>query len=232
VPVTVLSKLLAAGSDTDVTVAGVGSVSSNATSVQLSVTALSGTTTSSMYVYPTGAIKPASANVRWQTGQTVTIPVTVAVGTSGKIRLSTDGGTVTVKVAVVGYFAPAGAPGSAGYIAESDSKAIGTSPTVLGSLDVPAGTYDVQGKASLSLSTGTSDNIVCYLNDPAGHASDFSYSSVNTATSQETTTVVELDTTTGGTFTMGCNSSGNTTAYGIDLVALKLSSATGDITGG
>jgi hypothetical protein len=56
-PVTVLGKSLAADSNTDVVVAGVDGVPSNATSVQLSVTALSGTTTSSMYVYPTGSTR-------------------------------------------------------------------------------------------------------------------------------------------------------------------------------
>jgi hypothetical protein len=107
-----------ADSNIDVAVAGVGSVPSNATSVQLSVTALAGTSTSSAYVYPTGATKPTSANVRWETGETVTIPVTVAVGTGGKIHFSTDAGTVTVKVAVVGYFSPASAPGSAGFASQ------------------------------------------------------------------------------------------------------------------
>src|ERR1700722_9419455 len=75
VPVTVLGRSLAPHSNTDFAVAGVDSVPSNATSVQLSVTALNGTTTSSMYVYPTGITQPTSANVRWETGQVVTIPV-------------------------------------------------------------------------------------------------------------------------------------------------------------
>jgi hypothetical protein len=233
-PVTVLGRSLAGGSNTDVAVAGVGSVPSNATSVQLSVTALDGTTTSSMYVYPTGATKPTSANVRWQTGETVTIPVTVAVGTGGKIHLNTVSGTVTVKVAVVGYFSPAADPGSAGYVSETDHKVIATSNTVVGSLEVPAGIYEVQGRLSLGLTSGgTSDDVACDLEDPAGDYSDSSYDSINQNIHQLTTTVVMIDLTAGGTYTMACDSSAGTAeAYGIDVVALKLSSASGDISGG
>src|SRR3984957_17346823 len=153
-PVTVLGRSLAADSNTDVTVAGVDSVPSNATSVQLSVTALSGTTTSSMYVYPTGATKPASPNVPRETGQTITIPVTVALGTGGKIRLTTDGGTVTIKVAVVGYFSPAPAPGSAGYAASVLTEQIADGAnggTTIASITVPAGLYEVHATASMSL---------------------------------------------------------------------------------
>jgi hypothetical protein len=230
-PVTVLGKSLAADSNTDVTVAGVDSVPSNATSVQLSVTALSGTTTSSMYVYPTGATKPTSANVRWQTGQTITIPVTVAVGTSGKIRLTTDGGTVTIKVALVGYFSPGSA--NAGYAAGHSHESVTDTGGTIASLTVPAGTYEVNGKADMNLTSGTSDEITCFLGDPASDSIDSSTVFVDTDSPESTLALTGLDTTSGGTMAFECDdSSSNATAFTVQLVAIQLGSATGEVAGG
>jgi hypothetical protein len=231
-PVTVLGKSLAAGSNTDVTVAGVGSVPSNATSVQLSVTALSGTTTSSMYVYPTGATKPTSANVRWLTGQTVTIPVTVAVGTSGDVRLTTDAGTVTIKVAVVGYFSPAQAPGSAGYIYTNSAEpiaAIAGGGTTIATLTVPAGTYEVTATASMVLGSDTSESVRCRLADPADTTIDASTDDLDTDIDQLPMPLLGFDTTSGGSLTIFCtDADGNVTADDVRLAAIQLSSATGD----
>jgi hypothetical protein len=229
-PVTVLGRSLAADSNTDLTVAGVGSVPSNATSVQLSVTALSGTTTSSMYVYPTGATKPTSANVRWQTGETVTIPVTVAVGTSGKIHLSTDAGTVTVKVAVVGFFSPGSA--NAGYAVGHSHESITDTGGTIASLAVPAGTYEVQGKADMNLMSGSSDEVTCFLADPATDSIDTSTVDIDTDSPETALVVVGLDTTSGGTIKFECEDGGsNATAFSPQLVAIQLGSATGEVAG-
>jgi hypothetical protein len=231
-PVTVLGRSLAAHSNTDVTVAGVGSVPSNATSVQLSVTALSGTTTSSMYVYPTGATQPTSANVRWTTGETVTIPVTVAVGTSGDVRLTTDGGTVTVKVAVVGYFSPAPAPGSAGYVVTTNNVSVGDllSPTTVASLSVPAGTYAVLAKGIVT-TTDTSDQVTCDLLNPSSEQIDQSIVQMDSSITESTLSVTGVDTTLGGAMKLYCyDDDAHATAYNVELVAIQLSSATGDVT--
>jgi hypothetical protein len=233
-PVTVLARSLAADSNTDVTVAGVDGVPSNATSVQLSVTALSGTTTSSMYVYPTGATKPSSANVRWQTGQTITIPVTVAVGTSGKIHLSTDAGTVTVKVALVGYFSPApittaSAYSTSGVIINDDTDGL----TTVASLDVPAGTYDVRAKATIVLNAGSSEYVSCYLADPSDDTIDSSSSALDADIDESPMSMEGLDTTSGGTMTFLCDDlHSDAGANNVELVAIPFSSATGDVTGG
>jgi hypothetical protein len=231
-PVTVLGKSLAADSNTDVTVAGVGSVPSNATSVQLSVTALSGTTTSSMYVYATGATKPTSANVRWLTGETVTIPVTVAVGTSGRVRLTTDAGTVTIKVAVVGFFSPGGA-GIAGYAAGHSHVAVTDTGGTIASLTVPAGTYEVQAKADMDLASGSSDEITCFLGDPASASIDSATLDIDTDSPDTPLVLVGLDTTSGGTMAFECEDSGsNATAFTVQLVAVQLGSASGEVAGG
>ena len=234
-PVTVLGRSLAAHSSTDVTVAGVGSVPSNATSVQLSVTALSGTTTSSMYVYATGDTQPTSANVRWTTGEVVTIPVTVAVGTSGKVRLTTDGGTVTIKVAVVGYFAPAPAPGGVGYVVQpSTDMAIASSGTVVASLDIPAGTYEVHATAEMFYEGDTgNDEVLCHLTSPENQTFGYSATEIGTTIQVETMPLVGFVTTSGGTLTIYClDSSSTADAVDITLGALKVGSATGDVAGG
>jgi hypothetical protein len=198
----------------------------------LSVTALSGTTTSSMYVYPTGATKPTSANVRWATDQTITIPVTVAVGTSGRIRLTTDGGTVTVKVAVVGYFSPAPASGSTGYVATTSNIPLSDlmSPTTVVSLTVPAGTYAVLAKATM-LTSDTSDQATCDILNPSGAQIDHSLVQLNSSVTQGTLSLTGVDTTTGGAMQLYCyDYDAHATAYDVQLVAIKLSSATGNIT--
>jgi hypothetical protein len=236
-PVTVLGRSLAADSNTDVGIAGTGSVPSNATSVQLSVTALDGTTTSSMYVYPTGATKPTSANVRWETGQTITIPVTVAVGTSGRIRLTTDGGVVTIKVAVVGYFSPAPAPGSAGYAANNLSEQVASNAnggTIIASVTVPAGTYEIHATASMDLADSTTtDEATCNIHDPAGAPVSNAETSLTSSARDETVAMTGLDTTSGGAMTFNCTAviNNNIDADYIHLVAIKLSSATGYVTG-
>jgi hypothetical protein len=233
-PVTVLGRSLAADSNTDVAVAGVGSVPSNATSVQLSVTALDGTTTSSMYVYPTGATKPTSANVRWQAGETVTIPVTVAVGTSGDVRLSTDPGTVTVKVAVVGYFSPAPAPGGASYATTANDLDLNSAAlTMIASLTVPAGTYEVQAKATIEMIEGSSDTVFCRLYDPSSAVVDYSYISLDSSIFQTPVVLMGLDTTSGGAMTFDCRDGGNnSSAGGVELLATQVSSASGTVAGG
>jgi hypothetical protein len=232
-PVTVLGRSLAANSNTDVTVAGVDSVPSNATSVQLSITALDGTATSSAYVYPTGATKPTSANVRWATGETVTIPVTVAVGTSGKIRLTTDSGTVTIKVAVVGYFSPASAPSGAGYAQTSSFAALDSAGAVVASVDVPAGSYEIQAKiVALYVGPTSPDHVGCEVDDPKSNQLDSATADVSTDLQEETLSIVGLDTTSGGTFSLDCyDYESDTNAYNISLVAVQLSSATGSVAG-
>jgi hypothetical protein len=230
-PVTVLGRSLAADSNTDVTVAGVDSVPSNATSVQLSVTALSGTTTSSMYVYPTGATKPTSANVRWETGETITIPVTVAVGASGKIRLTTDGGTVTIKVALVGYFSPEA--GGAAYATTAGNVGITVQGATIVQVVVPAGTYELQTRATL-VYTGTDSEVVsCSLTDPADNTVGSSQTVLNTKIYETSISLLGLDTTSGGTIRLSCSDVEQEAGAANDaLVVTQISSATGTVTGG
>jgi hypothetical protein len=234
-PVTVLSRSLAADSNTDVAVAGVGSVPSNATSVQLSVTALDGTTTSSMYVYPTGATKPTSANVRWETGETVTIPVTVAVGSAGKIHLSTDAGTVTVKVIVVGYFSPANAPTGAGYASQVEVIELSTSTTTtrIATLQLPAGSYQLQAKI-VTDTEDSSDEVDCEIDDPYGQVVDRSIADVNGDPYLQPITLFGMDTTSGGFFYLNCfqNVVGEVVnAFDDDFDAIQLTSAAGSVSG-
>jgi hypothetical protein len=193
-PFTVLGRSLAAHSNTDVGIAGLPEVPSNATALQLSVTALSGTTTSSMYVYATGSTQPTSANVRWQAGETVTIPVTVAVGTNGDVRLTTDGGVVTVKIAVIGYYSPAPPPGGTAYSEKVLSAGLSTTSTALATVTVPAGTYDLQGKVNADFSEFSgSDWVQCNIKDPATALADLAGAFVGVGSSEQTVSMVALD---------------------------------------
>jgi hypothetical protein len=105
-PVNLHTATLAANHQRDLTVAGIGSVPADASSVQLSFAAVDGAANSYLSVYATGAAKPSSANIRWQAGQTVTDPITVAIGTGGQIHIYNGASSVEVKVSAVGYFAP------------------------------------------------------------------------------------------------------------------------------
>jgi hypothetical protein len=127
-PTLLISTSLANNGTKDVLAAGVDGVPVAATSVQLSVTVLSGTAAGLLYIYPTGNTLPASANVRWLTGQTVTIPVTTAIGTGGKIHLLSETGTVSVKISIVGYYEALPTAGVA--VKDANGTLLGTLVTV------------------------------------------------------------------------------------------------------
>ncbi|MCW2497675.1 hypothetical protein [Jatrophihabitans sp.] len=104
-PAVLTSATMAASATKDIVVAGTAGVPAGATSVQLSVTVAQGSVAGDLFVYPTGAAQPSSANVHWLAGEAVTIPVTSQVGTAGKVRLHNGLGSALVKVSVVGYYA-------------------------------------------------------------------------------------------------------------------------------
>ena len=77
------------------TVAGKGGVpASGAGSVVLNVTAKTSKAAGSLTVYPSGAAKPAGANLTFAKGATVSNLVTVALGTAGQMKI-TNGSTGT-----------------------------------------------------------------------------------------------------------------------------------------
>jgi hypothetical protein len=224
---------LAASGNKDVTVAGVDGVPSSATSVQLSVTALNGSATSSLYLYATGATQPSSANLRWNAGEVSTVPITTGVGTNGQIHLHNTTGTAQIKISVIGYYAPE--LGSAGYAATGSGGIADFQDggTTIVSLTVPAGTYEVQLTATMqSTDDSTTDQDTCYIHDPAGNSVGTWNMVLNSTTFELPAAMIGLDTTSGGAMTFYCYSTNaHSNAEYSRLVAIKLSSATGYVAG-
>jgi hypothetical protein len=229
---------VAGGGNKDVTVAGVDGVPSSATSVQLSVTALNESATSSLYVYATGTTQPSSANLRWATGEVATAPITTAVGTNGQIHLHNTTGTAQIKISVIGYYSPAPASGGVGYggtVGGDEIASTDNGGTIVSSVTVPAGTYAVEATASMSLiDSTTTEQAVCNIRDPAGLAVSSSDTMLHASSSDETVAMTGLDTTSGGVMTFHCTAlvNDNIRVLDVNLVAIKLSSATGFVIGG
>ncbi len=95
----------------DLKIAGLYGVPANATSVVLNVTALAPTAAGSLTVYPKGTIKPATKNINFARGMTISNTVIVRLGTgavanAGYISIANSAGSTNVTVDVVGYFSP------------------------------------------------------------------------------------------------------------------------------
>jgi hypothetical protein len=228
-PVNVFSRTLAGGSQTDFAVTG-GAVPANATSVVISATALNGTTTSSLYLYATGDTKPTSANLRWNAGQTVTVPIVVAVGTGGKVHVTPDTGSIAVKFSVVGYYSPAPASGSAAIASSVASVSLSSHPLVIASIALPAGLYDVQAKTVIT--TSQTNYIQCSLFDETAADTLDSSSQTMPPTGDENMMMSSLDETSGTTVQLICNGTSQLAialAENIQLMALQLSSASGSV---
>jgi hypothetical protein len=93
-----------AGTDREVTVAGVGTVPADAEAVVLNATVTGTSAESFLTVYPTGAARPTASNLNWKAGTTIPNAVTVKVGTDGKVNVFNNAGTANVIVDVVGWF--------------------------------------------------------------------------------------------------------------------------------
>ncbi|MFN8040861.1 MAG: hypothetical protein U0Q07_16715 [Acidimicrobiales bacterium] len=94
----------AAGTDRDVTVAGVAGVPADAEAIVANVTVTATSAESFLTVYPNGATKPTASSLNWKAGVTIPNAVTVKVGTGGKIRVFNNSGSANVIIDVVGYF--------------------------------------------------------------------------------------------------------------------------------
>ena len=225
---------VAGGSNRDVTVAGVDGVPTSATSVQLSVTALNESATSSLYVYATGTTQPASANVRWNAGVVTTVPITTAVGTNGSIHIHNTTGTAQIKVSVIGYYAPelgSTAIGKIGF-----STFLSTTAANVIAITVPAGTYSVIAKLSLQQNAATSsteDQVSCSLFDPNfDDIDEGSYTLPGTHGDTGTITMTGLVSMDAGQIAVSCDDTTNGgLAFELRLTAIHLSSATGSVAG-
>lgn len=87
-------------------------VPADARAVQLNVTAVRGTTTSYLTLWPTGVTRPVASSVNWNSRAASPNSVTVKLGTGRSVEVYNDAGSVDVIVDLVGYYldAPEGGP--------------------------------------------------------------------------------------------------------------------------
>jgi hypothetical protein len=97
-------------------ITGVGAtpVPADADVVVLNVTAVSGTASSLLSVYPAGSPPPSTSALNFAAGSVTPNLVTVALGSGGAVKVFNAAGSVNVVVDVEGYFARPGSPTSAG----------------------------------------------------------------------------------------------------------------------
>ena len=88
-------------------VTGVGTppIPADAVAVVLNVTAVSGTASSLLSLYPTGTPSPGTSNLNFRAGTVTPNLVTVTIGTGGEVSILNALGTVNVLADVEGYFA-------------------------------------------------------------------------------------------------------------------------------
>ncbi len=93
-------------------VTGVGGVpASGVTAVVLNVTAVNGSATSHVTVWPADVAKPDASNLNFFAGQVRPNLVVVKTSATGDVKLFNNSGFVDLLADVVGWFAPAGTPG-------------------------------------------------------------------------------------------------------------------------
>jgi FtsP/CotA-like multicopper oxidase with cupredoxin domain len=102
---------LGAGRTVTLTVPG---LPAGTTSVALNVTAIGGSATSWLTVYPGGATRPVTSTVNFATGQTIANMVEVPVGAGNTVTFYNSTGTVDVTADLLGYYQTAAGGGFTG----------------------------------------------------------------------------------------------------------------------
>ena len=97
-------------------VTGLGSppIPTTAVAAVLNVTAVAGTATSLLAVYPAGTVKPGVSDLNFTARSVTPNLVTVTLGSGGEVTIFNSLGTVNVLADVEGYFAPPASPTPAG----------------------------------------------------------------------------------------------------------------------
>jgi hypothetical protein len=85
---------------------GTDPIPSTASAVVLNVTAVDGTASSLLTVYPTGTGRPNASNLNFTTGTVTPNLVTAVIGQGGSVNIYNAVGTVNVLADVEGYFEP------------------------------------------------------------------------------------------------------------------------------
>lgn len=276
-----------------VVIGGTTTVPTNATTVELNVTA-GGTTAGDLNVYPAGNVSGGSGQfLSWTGGTTDTQTIQENVGLKDEITFALTGATAKVTATITGYSTQVtdgdvsgldgsngqvltnngngaawanpsvgaseitGAGGSAGQVLTNTgsgaqwagptggpsqealgvfSRFLPTTPYLVASLTVPAGSYEVSFDADLNGYNGSAEAVICTIDSPSGvgvSSDGYSISPYGAAT----VALQGLDTTTGGTFDVYCNDD-----FAMDvliggyasptLIATQVSSASGVVANG
>ncbi|HVF04748.1 MAG TPA: putative Ig domain-containing protein [Frankiaceae bacterium] len=137
----------AAGGTFNVSVTGRGGVpSTGVAAVVLNVTSVASTGTGALTVWPAGATRPATSNVRFTAGRTVSNVVTVPTGFSGLVSVYLSGAASHVLVDVHGWYTTPGATaGTAGLLRPLTPARLVNTRSRVGGTTIPAkGTLNVQ----------------------------------------------------------------------------------------
>ncbi len=121
---------VAAGSVTEIVVAGRGGVAADASAVVLNVTVDAPGESGFVTAYPCGTARPLASNVNYSAGRTIANAVTVGVGTGGKVCLFNSGVTDLVVDVNGGYSSTAGAGRLSGLVPARllDTRDTGSKP--------------------------------------------------------------------------------------------------------
>jgi hypothetical protein len=111
----------AAGSITELVVAGRGGVPPNAIAAFLNVTAVGPTGPGHLILFPCGTQQPTASNVNYQAGDVVPNAVLAKIGTGGKVCIYTHAAAHVV-VDVNGYAPPGGSPSPASPVRLLDTR--------------------------------------------------------------------------------------------------------------
>ncbi len=95
---------IGAGQTVEFQVRGQGGVSATATAVTLNVTGLNATATTHLTLFPAGTVAPNASSLNVTVGQIVPNAVTVKIGTTGKVAVRNNSGTINVFVDVNGFY--------------------------------------------------------------------------------------------------------------------------------
>jgi len=159
---------------------GTDPVPSTASAVSINVTAVAGTASSLLTVYPSGTGRPNASNINFTAGHVTPNLVTVVLGEGGAIDIFNAAGAVNVLVDVEGYFEPDSSSDvtgqyhpispvrvcdtrSSGYACGAHGALVGGAPTLV----------DITGSADGDIPAGGAEAAVLNLTGVAGTAATY-----------------------------------------------------------
>ena len=162
-------------------VTGVGAtpVPTNAVAVVLNVTAVFGSASSLLSLYPTGTPSPGTSNLNFRAGTVTPNLVTVTLGTGGAVSILNALGTVNVLADVEGYFASPGTTTPAGEFHPMtpsrvcDTRSTSPTPACKAHGALIGGTPMVVTITGGAIPTGTAAAVVLNLTGVAGSATTY-----------------------------------------------------------